>query len=571
MKSNVSNMKKWDTHHHISPDFYEAFIIRNGYEDGVYGLPHTKWSPELMLKWMDGIHLERAVMSISMPGVHFGDDAESRQISRQCNDYMAGLIKEHPDRLGGFAAVPLPDVEGAVQEAEYALDRLKLDGIGLVSNLNNRYFGDPEFEAFWQALNRRKAVVYVHPRRPEETVGYKMLNYTHHIKNDTSKAIVDYMRAGYHKKFPDIKFFLSHGGGTLATVMPDVLEQMEKENPRIRQEFEEWRGQLFADTALCTYTDEMFPTVLNFFGANHMIFGTDLCWAVKQYKYYLQKLSDLDVSEDMFEDMFINNVRRAFSEERVPYKPIKIKPNSAARPKSVINHHVHISPEEVVEFVSSRIGHSHKSDYPSTIGAEHCNTMLSLDLSDIWNLSDKDKRSAIGLFNSTITAMRDKSEVNSQVLAAIDLEDPEFSIKEIDRCINDLKMDGICLYVRDTGKKYDDMFDDRLLVRLEEVNVPVVVHPKASDKMPVLDIEYYDTPAYFNTLVYLDKLEHLKSVNYIPTHTGGLLDFLSHPMNTVHYVEPATLKPRIGKIIWEMLIKKREVYHEYISQLQHMY
>ncbi len=138
---NLKTLKKWDTHHHISPDFYLEFIKKNGYEDGLYGLPHTKWSEKLMLSWMDSINIEKSIMSISLPGVHFGDDKESREICRKSNNYMAELIKKHPNRLGGFAAMPLPDVKGSLTELEYALDKLKLDGIGIVSNLNYKYYG----------------------------------------------------------------------------------------------------------------------------------------------------------------------------------------------------------------------------------------------------------------------------------------------------------------------------------------------------------------------------------------------------------------------------------------------
>jgi len=106
MKQKVNEFKKWDTHHHINPPFYVDHISKYGYQK-VYGLPQPKWSEKIMFGWMDELNLEKVIMGISMPGVHFGDDAASRAISRKCNEYMAELIKKKPNRLGAFATVPL--------------------------------------------------------------------------------------------------------------------------------------------------------------------------------------------------------------------------------------------------------------------------------------------------------------------------------------------------------------------------------------------------------------------------------------------------------------------------------
>jgi predicted TIM-barrel fold metal-dependent hydrolase len=91
--------------------------------------PFPKWSPKEALATMDRLGVETAFLSISSPGVHFGDDAAARTIARQVNEEGARLVREYPDRFGFFASTPVPDVEGAIAEVRYAIEQLGADGV----------------------------------------------------------------------------------------------------------------------------------------------------------------------------------------------------------------------------------------------------------------------------------------------------------------------------------------------------------------------------------------------------------------------------------------------------------
>jgi 6-methylsalicylate decarboxylase len=121
-----------DIHQHVIPDFYWQASNEDGNAAG--GITPPRWSLDGAIAYLDGAGIDVAVPSISTPGVHFGDDAAARTLARQVNEYLAGIKHDRPDRFGGFAALPLPDVDGSLEQIAYALDVLELDGVSIFTN-----------------------------------------------------------------------------------------------------------------------------------------------------------------------------------------------------------------------------------------------------------------------------------------------------------------------------------------------------------------------------------------------------------------------------------------------------
>jgi predicted TIM-barrel fold metal-dependent hydrolase len=260
-----------DTHYHYASPAYSEVLRPMG--TGQTGL--IEWNETKALEDMDKYGVATSIMSISEPGVHFGDDAKARALARDCNDFGAKLIAKYPGRFGLFAILPLPDVDGALKEIAYAYDTLKADGICFMSSYpnpgryqGNKYLGDPLFTPVMEELNRRKAICYTHPFRAEPL--YSILPDRRAmgivLATDTTVTIESILYTNTAVRFPDITFIWSHGGGT----MPYITSRFGAGNPQVMAQIQ----RFYYDTAqaFTPYTLEGFTRLIP---NSHILFGSD--------------------------------------------------------------------------------------------------------------------------------------------------------------------------------------------------------------------------------------------------------------------------------------------------------
>jgi predicted TIM-barrel fold metal-dependent hydrolase len=272
-----------DTHEHLVPEVYTSALESIGIH-GSGENPWPKWSLAKNLEMLDRMGIAATVSSISSPGTFFGDVAFAKRISRDCNEYSAKIVAEHRSRLGVTAVLPLPDVEAALKELEYALDVLKLDGVSLLTHIGKHYMGQPVFNEFYAELNRRQAVVFLHPVRPpmDGIPEYGFPDGVVELTNDTTRAIANLLYQGVFERFPDIRFIVSHAGGTVPMIiyrlrnmrlLPGVAE-------RIPNSVEYYLKRLYYDVA-----QSCVPTVLralqDIAEPSHILFGTDYPFSKK--------------------------------------------------------------------------------------------------------------------------------------------------------------------------------------------------------------------------------------------------------------------------------------------------
>ena len=217
-------------HHHIPPFYLEEYRDRIvGSRGGKINPAWLSWSPQKAIDAMDAANVSTAVLSLTTPGVWFGDPVAARRTARQVNEYAAGLARIYPGRFGLFAALPLPDQDASLKEIEYALDVLKADGIGVLTSYDDKWLGSPAYDAVFAELNRRKAVVFVHPTIALccRTLLPDVTPLITEIPQDTARAISNLLFTGTFSRYRDIKFIFTHAGGN----MPMMVGRMKQYGP----------------------------------------------------------------------------------------------------------------------------------------------------------------------------------------------------------------------------------------------------------------------------------------------------------------------------------------------------
>jgi 6-methylsalicylate decarboxylase len=208
-----SAVAKIDVHHHYTSPALLAMMI--GRRTGQTF--NEAWTLQKSLDAMDAAGIAKAVVSTSDPGIFFGDYDATKALARNCNEYQAKMVSDHPQRFGMFTTLPMPDIDSSLTEIAYGLDVLKADGVGMMTSYGTQYLGDPAFTPVMEELNRRRAVVFVHPLEPAccTNVLPGIPDVVVEYGAETSRTIASLLLNGTTARFPDIKFIFSHGGGTI--------------------------------------------------------------------------------------------------------------------------------------------------------------------------------------------------------------------------------------------------------------------------------------------------------------------------------------------------------------------
>jgi predicted TIM-barrel fold metal-dependent hydrolase len=212
-----ANPRRIDVHHHMLPPEYASLTRERILEITSGDTTVLEWTPDVTLEQMEQSGVASSILSLPVPGAWYKGKENSRKLARISNEYGARLSKDYPGRFGMFAALPLPDVDGSFAEIEYSFDTLGADGAYLQTSYDDKWPGDPAFAPVFDELNRRKAIVFVHPTEPcccANLIPGIPSNVIEFVF-DTTRAITSFLVNGTFAHCPDIRFIFCHSGGTM--------------------------------------------------------------------------------------------------------------------------------------------------------------------------------------------------------------------------------------------------------------------------------------------------------------------------------------------------------------------
>jgi predicted TIM-barrel fold metal-dependent hydrolase len=267
-----------DVHGHFVTPTYERALADAGVSapDGLPRLP--AWSAAAALELMDRIGIAASLLGISSPGIHFGDGAAATRLARVLNEEIAAIVREQPARFGLLACLPLPEVDAALEEVAYAYDELGADGVALLTNVNGTYLGDPSYEPLMAELDRRGAVVVLHPTSPGgfAAVGLGRPSPMLEFPIDTTRTVFELILSGALARYPQIRYIVPHSGSALAVLadrVHDVARVWHRGEGTVPDVIASLRGLHYdlAGPAL----PRALPALLTLVEPSQLLYGTD--------------------------------------------------------------------------------------------------------------------------------------------------------------------------------------------------------------------------------------------------------------------------------------------------------
>lgn len=323
------HFQRIDTHAHFLPPSYRQACSEAGHgkPDGMPALPvnpdHSEillggmlirrkpWTKEGHLEFMEKAGIAKSILSISSPGTHLipGNNDLARRVTRECNEYGAELKRQHPEKFGFWASLPLPDVKGSLEELAYAFDVLNADGITVTTNMHGVYMGDRVLDPVFEELNSRHATIFIHPTSPCIGDGHTAhaASPLNHYPNpmfefffDTARAVINMFMTGFVDRFPNITVIICHAGGAL----PPLVERMtnvatavlghpvEFNTEGVKRIFER---QFYFDLAGYVFPDQIHG-LLRYVNADRLLYGTDYPFTPGSGALGMSRIMDIEIS-----------------------------------------------------------------------------------------------------------------------------------------------------------------------------------------------------------------------------------------------------------------------------------
>lgn len=315
------NIPAIDVHSHIVTDEYIKYLADNNalMADG-YPLP--SWDVDSHLAFMDSAGIGRSVLTLSSPQAWFGNLEDSRRVIRSVNESMAEAKRNHPDRFLWCATLPQPNVEASIDEAVYALDSLGADGIKLATSVAGLYLGDPMFDPLMKTLNDRKAVVILHPVKPDPVNESTFTGgpiFVYEYPAETTRAVLNMVAHNVMTRYPDIKVVVPHAG----SFMPYAVPRLKGGYPLLLKQGLTELIDIDGNISKLYYDLAGGPSVqaikilLTVTTPDHIMFGTDYPFVPTPILEKVAAKVKNEISQDAelgqyAEDIFRNNAERLF-------------------------------------------------------------------------------------------------------------------------------------------------------------------------------------------------------------------------------------------------------------------
>jgi aminocarboxymuconate-semialdehyde decarboxylase len=243
---------------------------------------------------MDRSKVDMQVLSVSGQLPYFAKERDAVDAARLGNDIYARIVREFPKRFAAFACAPLPHVQASIEETSRALDDLGMVGVTAGTLVLGKSIADPAFDGFFAELNRRKAVLFIHPTGG--SLGSPLIESTNLVwpvgaPLEDAVCLLQFMQANFPSRFPDIKIILPHLGGFVPFLTARLDQLQDHFLPDSAMAPSAQAKYFWYDTV--NGNPAALRCALETLGADHLLLGTDYpFWRDDAFKLCVDYISN---------------------------------------------------------------------------------------------------------------------------------------------------------------------------------------------------------------------------------------------------------------------------------------
>jgi predicted TIM-barrel fold metal-dependent hydrolase len=296
-----------DIHGHLYPRAFLDFLDRHGIDFGLPGLPFLVfpklWDVDEHLRDMDAAGIDAMVLSLGCPGVDAAEGSRSVELARVYNDAIAEVVRAHPRRFLGLAAVPLQEPEAAARELERAVRELGLSGGHVFTNVRGRFLDEPEFSPVWEAAEGLGVPLLVHPTTPVCRTGVEEygLMISVGFLVETTMTASRLVLAGVLERFPRLDVALSHLGAVLPYILPRLDIETETQGQHVAGFHvaidglpSEYFTRFYIDSV--SHHGPAYRCALDTWGSERILLGSD--YPYSRWERAVEAIEELGLGDD---------------------------------------------------------------------------------------------------------------------------------------------------------------------------------------------------------------------------------------------------------------------------------
>lgn len=311
---------KVDFHAHAIVPSYVEGLKRLGIDvQEIEGISLPRWTVDEHLKFMVDAGIDFTILSIPTPHIYNGDSKEllACDVARQVNIELSKICSFNPDKFGFAATLPMPSVNGSIDEIEYSISNLGALGVKVASNSDGVYLGDEMLDPIFKELNARHALVIIHPsaaqKLPRTDVVTGKVMELYEYPADTTRAVLNMISNGTLEKFPNIKFVVPHCGSFLPYMKQranTIFKTLAGENRLDAVDVETELKKFYFDLAGDPMPEEM-DILLKITDEDHLIYGSDFPFTPAQILLSKKKILDEELEKrDLTKKIYCDNAKK---------------------------------------------------------------------------------------------------------------------------------------------------------------------------------------------------------------------------------------------------------------------